>query len=177
MPTRTACTNNFTEYPDDLPSFPRQLAGGRLRDGYIGKWHMGEENDEKRPGFDYFVTHKGQGKYFDTEFNVDGQRARCVPGYYTHVVTDLADGLDSQRSTRRQAVPADARPQGAAQLLFPGAEVRARLRRREVEYPDDGLQARRQARRGSRRGSTPGTASTARCSSAARSSPTAARRR
>ena len=50
---------------------------------------MGEENDEKRPGFDYFVTHKGQGKYFDTEFNIDGQR-RVVPGYYTHVVTRLA---------------------------------------------------------------------------------------
>ena len=42
---------------------------------YIGKWHMGEDNDAKRPGFDYFVTHKGQGKYFDTEFNIDGQRA------------------------------------------------------------------------------------------------------
>jgi N-acetylglucosamine-6-sulfatase len=57
---------------------------------YIGKYHMGEENDEKRPGFDYFVTHKGQGKYFDTEFNVEGQR-RVLPGYYTHVVTDLAE--------------------------------------------------------------------------------------
>ena len=56
---------------------------------YIGKWHMGEENDEKRPGFDYFVTHKGQGKYFDTEFNVDGQR-RGGAGYYTHVVTRMA---------------------------------------------------------------------------------------
>jgi N-acetylglucosamine-6-sulfatase len=51
---------------------------------------MGEENDEKRPGFDYFVTHKGQGKYWDTEFNVDGER-KVLPGYYTHVVTDLAD--------------------------------------------------------------------------------------
>ena len=51
---------------------------------------MGEENDEQRPGFDYFVTHKGQGKYFDTEFNVNGERREVVPGYYTHVVTDLA---------------------------------------------------------------------------------------
>jgi N-acetylglucosamine-6-sulfatase len=50
---------------------------------------MGEDNDEKRPGFDYFVTHKGQGKYYDTEFNVDGTR-RVIPGYYTHIVTDLA---------------------------------------------------------------------------------------
>jgi arylsulfatase A-like enzyme len=82
--------NNFTEYPNELPSFPRALQAAGYTTGYIGKYHMGEENDEKRPGFDYFVTHKGQGKYWDTEFNVDGER-KMLPGYYTHVVTDLAD--------------------------------------------------------------------------------------
>src|SRR4051794_36542797 len=82
--------NNFTEYPNDLPSFPRALQTAGYTTGYIGKYHMGEENDEKRPGFDYFVTHKGQGKYWDTEFNVDGER-KVLPGYYTHVVTDLAE--------------------------------------------------------------------------------------
>jgi arylsulfatase A-like enzyme len=81
--------NNFTEYPNDLPSFPRALQKDGYTTAYIGKYHMGEENDEKRPGFDYFVTHKGQGKYWDTEFNVDGQR-QVLQGYYTHVVTDLA---------------------------------------------------------------------------------------
>src|SRR6476660_10340250 len=90
--------NNFTEYPNDLPSFPRALQAAGYTSGYIGKYHMGEENDEKRPGFDYFVTHKGQGKYFDTEFNVDGER-KVLPGYYTHVVTDLAlDWLKKPRS-------------------------------------------------------------------------------
>lgn len=81
--------NNFTDYPKDLPSFPGNLHATGYETAYIGKWHMGEDNDEKRPGFDYFVTHKGQGKYYDTEFNVDGNR-RVIPGYYTHVVTDLA---------------------------------------------------------------------------------------
>ena len=50
---------------------------------------MGEDNDEKRPGFDYFASHKGQGKYFDNEFNIDGKR-EVKKGYYTHVVTDMA---------------------------------------------------------------------------------------
>ncbi len=81
--------NNFTEYPTTLASYPRQLQSEGYATAYIGKWHMGEDNDKKRPGFDYFVTHKGQGKYFDTEFNIDGDR-RVVPGYYTHVVTDMA---------------------------------------------------------------------------------------
>ena len=81
--------NNFTEYPNDLPSLPRQLQKTGYETAYIGKWHMGEDNDDKRPGFDYWVSHKGQGKYYDTEFNVDGSR-EVRKGYYTHVVTDLA---------------------------------------------------------------------------------------
>jgi arylsulfatase A-like enzyme len=82
--------NNFTEYPADLPSFPRQLQAAGYDTAYIGKWHMGEENDAPRPGFDHFVTHKGQGKYFDTEFAINGER-KVLPGYYTHVVTQLAE--------------------------------------------------------------------------------------
>jgi len=84
-------TNNFTEYPAALPSFPRVLQAAGYDTAYIGKWHMGEENDEPRPGFNWFVTHKGQGKYFDTEFNLNGTRREVVKGYYTHVVTGMAE--------------------------------------------------------------------------------------
>lgn len=83
-------TNNFTDYPANLDSFPRRLQGAGYETAYIGKWHMGEQNDEPRPGFDWFVTHKGQGKYFDTEFNFHGKKREIVPGYYTNVVTDMA---------------------------------------------------------------------------------------
>ena len=83
-------TDNFTEYPAALRSFPMVLRSAGYTTGYVGKWHMGEGNDEPRPGFDWFVTHKGQGKYFDTEFNYNGERRAVVPGYYTHVVTDMA---------------------------------------------------------------------------------------
>ncbi len=90
-------TNNFTEYPADLASFPKLLQASGYETAYLGKWHMGEDNDEQRPGFDYFVTHKGQGKYFDTEFNLNGERREVIPGYYTTVVTDLAEKwLDRQ---------------------------------------------------------------------------------
>ena len=81
--------NNFTDYPADLPSFPRALQTAGYETAYIGKWHMGEQSDERRPGFDYWVTHKGQGQYYDTEFNVNGRR-QVKKGYYTHRVTDMA---------------------------------------------------------------------------------------
>ena len=85
-------TNNFTEYPAELASFPRLLQSAGYETGDIGKYHMGEENDEKRPGFDFFATHNGQGKYFDTEFNVDGQR-KTLPGYYFDCLSFDPNGL------------------------------------------------------------------------------------
>lgn len=81
--------NNFTDYPSDMASFPKRLQEEGYETAYIGKWHMGEQSDEKRPGFDYWITHKGQGDYFDTEFNVNGTR-QVKKGYYTHRVTDMA---------------------------------------------------------------------------------------
>src|SRR4051812_23044521 len=80
---------NFVEYPRELPGYPRRLQEAGYETAYIGKWHMGEENDEQRPGFDFWMSHKGQGSYWDTEFNVNGER-RVLKGYYTHVVTGAA---------------------------------------------------------------------------------------
>ncbi len=91
--------NNFTDYPRDLPTFPRQLQSEGYSTAYIGKWHMGEDDDSKRPGFDHFITHRGQGKYFDTEFRINSGERKVIPGYYTTVVTDLAlDWLQDQES-------------------------------------------------------------------------------
>lgn len=125
--------NNFTEYPKDLPSFPRTLQSSGYETAYIGKWHMGEENDEKRPGFDYFITHKGQGKYHDTEFNVDGQR-RVVPGYYTHVVTQMAvDWLDRSRDRPWMLMLGHKAPHS---FYFPEQKYAHAFDRVDVGYPD-----------------------------------------
>src|SRR5262245_37583834 len=68
---RHGVRDNFTEFPPTLPSYASLLQLAGYVTAYIGKWHMGEDNDAKRPGFDYWVSHKGQGKYFDNEFNID----------------------------------------------------------------------------------------------------------
>jgi arylsulfatase A-like enzyme len=82
--------NNFTEVPENFVHWPMRLRDSGYTTAYMGKWHMGEDNDAPRPGFDHFASHRGQGKYFDTEWNVNGTGAKMVPGYYTTVVTDMA---------------------------------------------------------------------------------------
>jgi N-acetylglucosamine-6-sulfatase len=95
-------TNNFTEYPDSMGSFPKALHDAGYATAYVGKYHMGEENDEPRPGFDWFVTHKGQGKYFDTEWNLSGTKREVIKGYYTTVATDLTlDWLKQQQGKEK----------------------------------------------------------------------------
>ena len=87
---RHGVRDNFTELPANLPHWPGRLRERGYATAYMGKWHMGENNDAPRPGFDWFVTHKGQGKYFDTEWNVNGLRRETPKSYYTTVVTDYA---------------------------------------------------------------------------------------
>jgi N-acetylglucosamine-6-sulfatase len=98
---RHGVRDNFTELPAHLPHWPARLRASGYQTAYLGKWHMGENNDEPRPGFDWFVTHKGQGKYFDTEWNINGQRRETTKGYYTHVVTDYALDWLKQRPAGR----------------------------------------------------------------------------
>lgn len=95
--------DNFTELDPRLPQWPALLHQAGYATAYIGKWHMGENNDEPRPGFDYFVTHKGQGKYFGTEFNFNGERRETPNAYYTTEVTDIA--LDWLGKPERQQKP------------------------------------------------------------------------
>ncbi len=81
--------NNFTDFPADLPSYPRSLKAAGYETAYIGKFHMGEQDDAPRPGFDHWVSHTGQGRYHDNTFNVNGRHVR-KEGYYTRVVTEFA---------------------------------------------------------------------------------------
>jgi N-acetylglucosamine-6-sulfatase len=58
---------------------------------------MGHDNDVRRPGFDHWISFKGQGTYFDPVLNVNGQREQFT-GYNADVLTQLAvQWLDQER--------------------------------------------------------------------------------
>ncbi|MEI7729594.1 MAG: sulfatase [Verrucomicrobiota bacterium] len=129
--------NNFTEFPETLPSFPRRLHDNGWETAYIGKWHMGEDNDNPRPGFDYWISHKGQGKYYDTEFNGNGKR-EVMKGYYTHVVTDFA--LDFLKQPHQKPFMLILGHKAPHSFYLPESKYSNTFDHVNIEYPDTAFQ-------------------------------------
>jgi len=90
--------NNNLVRPGTL-FFPQYLKQAGYDTAYIGKWHMGGGSDGPRPGFDRWVSFRGQGRYYTRKgymWNVDGKRVP-MKGYVTDELTDYAiDWLDKR---------------------------------------------------------------------------------
>jgi arylsulfatase A-like enzyme len=122
--------NNSSE--EGLVFFPQYLHNAGYQTAFIGKWHMGQANDAPRPGFDHWVSFRGQGSYFPTDglspqqlaagqkqmLNVDGKRVE-QKGYITDELTDYAlNWLERGRDPSKpfflylshKAVHSDAKP-------------------------------------------------------------------
>ncbi len=75
--------------PDGTVFFPQLLQEAGYATAFIGKWHMGQADDNPRPGFDRWISYRGQGTYFDPTLNIDGERSE-FEGYTADIVTDYA---------------------------------------------------------------------------------------
>ena len=71
-----------------LITFPFLLRQSGYTTAFIGKWHMGND-DSRRPGFDRWISFKGQGTYVDPEINDDGKDVK-PNGYITDLLTGYA---------------------------------------------------------------------------------------
>jgi N-acetylglucosamine-6-sulfatase len=83
--------DNNTSIPKGTTLFAQYLQQAGFATAFIGKWHMGGEIDDPQPGFDHWISFRGQGTYMPSKngLNVNGKR---VPqkGYITDELTDYA---------------------------------------------------------------------------------------
>ncbi len=99
---RHRVVDNNNPVPPGTTFFPQYLQKAGYETAFIGKWHMGGESDAPQPGFDRWVSFRGQGTYLPSKngLNVDGT---AVPqrGYITDELTDYAmDWLKERRKDR-----------------------------------------------------------------------------
>jgi len=112
----------------ELMTFPRLLHDAGYETAYVGKWHMGTD-DSARPGFDRWVSFRGQGAYLDPTINVDG-KSTPMTGYTTDILTGYALGFLRQKRERpfvlylaHKAVHGPFTPAKRHQELYAGAKL------------------------------------------------------
>jgi len=99
---RHGVVDNTSGIPPGTVFFPQLLRQAGWRTAFVGKWHMGEDMDAPRPGFDHWVSFSGQGVYNDPTLNINGQRSQ-VRGYTTDILTEQALAwLERQRRNPQQ---------------------------------------------------------------------------
>lgn len=94
--------DNEAPSPESLIFFPQYLQKQGYQTSFFGKWHMGGNNDDPRPGFDHWVSFRGQGVYYNPLLNIDGKHVQYKDSsYVTDVLTDLAlDWLDKRKKDK-----------------------------------------------------------------------------
>ncbi len=97
--------DNQRPVPGGTIFFPQYLQKAGYSTAFVGKWHMGHACDDPRPGFDHWVSFKGQGRYYPPNesytINVNGTRVK-QDGYITTLLTRYAVEFLRQQTDRKK---------------------------------------------------------------------------
>ncbi len=86
--THNVRTNETSDYDPRLRNFGQVLQAEGYETAFVGKWHMAP-TAQPRPGFDYWLSFRGQGEHLDPALNENGRDFQAT-GYMTDLLTDYA---------------------------------------------------------------------------------------
>ena len=133
---RHGIVDNSSPIPKGTTFFPQYLQRAGYRTAYFGKWHMGEVDDLPQPGFDHWVSFRGQGVYENPTLNVNGER-RKFEGYTTDLLTDHAVEWLKQHTSRERDRPffMYLSHKAVHAEFIPAPRHRGRYARERIPYP------------------------------------------
>ena len=97
--THGVVVNESVELSPTVATYPQLLQRAGYETAFVGKWHMDAHVDAPRPGFDYWLSFRGQGAYEDPLLNENGRAVRRS-GYITDLLTEYAVGWLRQPRTK-----------------------------------------------------------------------------
>jgi len=135
---------NRSEHSHRLKTFPRVLQQTGYETAYVGKWHMGND-DSARPGFEHWVSMKGQGTSFDPVLNVNGQRSKQT-GHTTDVLNAEAAAFVRRKRDKpfclyiaHKALHPELVQRDDGSISDPGAGKFLPAKRHAMLYEDDAI--------------------------------------
>ena len=124
--------DNQTPIRKDVIFFPQYLQELGYETAFMGKWHMGHGDDQPRPGFDKWVSFRGQGVYLDPTLNIDGKTVKAK-GHMTDLLTDYA--VEWLEKDRDKPFFLYLSHKAAHAMFEPAKRHRDRYKNARLEYP------------------------------------------
>ncbi len=93
--------DNEAPLPPSLKFFPMYMQQKGYQTAFFGKWHMGNTDDQPQPGFNHWVSFRGQGIYYGSELNINGKREKQpADAYITDQLTEHAINWMEQKKDK-----------------------------------------------------------------------------
>ncbi len=125
--------DNQRPVPEKTVFFPQYLQTSGFKTAFIGKWHMGHDNDQPRKGFDHWISFQGQGTYFDPMLNINGKHQE-FKGYNADILT--AQAIDWLKKKRKKSFYLQLSYKAVHYPFQPPKRHEKRYEDKKVVYPE-----------------------------------------